>query len=217
MSVEQFVNVARWQSKVRALFGVDGANPVPTLKDIIPVVVIENDRDDWGFAGQERPGGNVNTQALVAGEFGQIGLLNPIGSGVITTVRQVENLSAIAVNLKIGRITEYVPNAPVDIAIPSIEPREWSLSAAAGAGLTPRLATFMRRGSNAAVLGLGTGWFTHRQLGAFGAAIQTFTPVQWSVTLSEGMALVIEAQVVATQIVAQYLVRERAQESGKGS
>lgn len=212
--IEQFLNVSRWGLKVRAIFGIDGADPVRTLDQLRPVAVIECDREEWGFAGAERSGGMLTQQAAVAGEFSVIGIVNPIDSGVLTVVRLVRNYSANLVNLKLGRLTEFTANAPIDVNVPSLETREWNMSAAAAATLAPRIATFIRRGSNVAALPLANGWFTHNWLNplpALGPPDQVGTP--WFVALRPGMVLAMEGTAVNTIVQMTFIVRERPIES----
>lgn len=81
------INVNRWQNKLRALIGVRGENPIPTLSPALtPVVVLEDDRVEWGFAGGDFIFGYFASQAAVVGEQGFMGLVNPAGSGIIAVV-----------------------------------------------------------------------------------------------------------------------------------
>lgn len=214
----QYINVSRWQNKIRTMFGIDGGNPIPTLAELLPVAAVEVDRDEWGYAGQERHGAILTQQPAVAGEFGVIGLVNPLNSGVVTVVRFVENMTAAQVTLKLGRLSEYTANAPTDVAILATDGREWDLSAAAGAGNAPRLATFLRRGSNVALLPLANSWFTHRLLNPLPATgVPHAAADRWYVGLPPGMVLAIEHTAVNAILTLNVGIRERAAESGKGS
>lgn len=80
------ININRWQNKVRALLGMRGVNPVPTIDELKPVIVIESDRPEWMW-----PGGTILWQtfgslAAVAAEVAHFVLWNPPGSGVLGVI-----------------------------------------------------------------------------------------------------------------------------------
>lgn len=83
---DQPINVVRFQNKVRALMGLRGENPVPDLTRLLPVVVVESDRPEFGFSGLELLSGGEQTQAAVAAQFSFVGVRNPADSGVVVTV-----------------------------------------------------------------------------------------------------------------------------------
>jgi hypothetical protein len=84
--LDQPINVVRFQNKVRGLMGLRGENPIPDLTRLLPAVVLENDRPEFGFAGLELLSGGENTQAAVAAQFTFVGVRNPADSGVLVTV-----------------------------------------------------------------------------------------------------------------------------------
>lgn len=83
---DQPINVVRFQNKVRGLMGLRGENPVPDLTRLLPAVVVENDRPEFGFPGLELLSGGETTQPAVAAQFSFVGVRNPIDSGVLVTV-----------------------------------------------------------------------------------------------------------------------------------
>lgn len=81
------INTSRWQNKVRAMFGLQGDNPVPTLRDLLPVAIVENDRPESRVAGGDFLVGAFGTQAAgAAGTTSQIALINPVKSGLVGIV-----------------------------------------------------------------------------------------------------------------------------------
>lgn len=86
------INVNRWQNKIRAMMGLRGENPVPTLAELVTVVGVELDRAEWGYAGQETRWISRNiSSAAVAGQLSGVGIRNPIDSGVLVIVELVVN------------------------------------------------------------------------------------------------------------------------------
>lgn len=83
------INVNRWQNKLRALFGIRGDNPIPTIEDLRPAVIIENDRPEFSYAGGELLCWVVQGQGVVGGSFSFVGLVNPPNSNNLTVVDQV--------------------------------------------------------------------------------------------------------------------------------
>lgn len=82
----QPINISRFQNKLRALMGLRGENPIPTIKELLPIVVMESDRPEW-----EQPGGEMlwmtfASLAAVAGNTGHYVLWNPPGSGLLQIV-----------------------------------------------------------------------------------------------------------------------------------
>jgi len=83
---DQPINVVRFQNKVRGVMGLRGENPIPDLTRLLPVVVIENDRPEYAFAGIELLSGGENVQPASAAQFTFVGVRNPLDSGVVVTV-----------------------------------------------------------------------------------------------------------------------------------
>lgn len=105
--ISQYINVARWQDKVRSMFGIDGENPVPTLDDLLPVAVIENDRLDTHFPGREfHFMGRGFIGAGGAANPGVIAFLNPTGSGVLATIDVFSPQGTAGLETDITGITE---------------------------------------------------------------------------------------------------------------
>lgn len=105
---EQYINQVRYQNKVRTMFGTDGDNPIPTLNELLPVVVVENDRFESRFPGNEFSFvGGLSVAAGGAGNSSNVALLNPTGSGILATVEAISQLSASV----IGAVAESVITA----------------------------------------------------------------------------------------------------------
>jgi hypothetical protein len=85
------ISAAYLEGKLRAIAGVGGSNPLPDLEDVIQgLLVLENDRPEWGLAGGEvRASGLVTFNANAANTNSAM-LHNPIGSGVLVIVERVQ-------------------------------------------------------------------------------------------------------------------------------
>src|SRR5258706_13171670 len=77
------INITRWQNKLRAMMGMRGANPIPDLEALKPVVVIEDDRMEWGYAGAEFYYSNEFESPAAAAQLSYGVLVNPVGSGLL--------------------------------------------------------------------------------------------------------------------------------------
>lgn len=86
--IGQIINAGIWQDKVRAMFGLQGgANPVETIEQLVPVVVVENDRPEFSFAaGEHRYSRMSFIGAGGAGVLSVVGLHNPPDSGYIAVI-----------------------------------------------------------------------------------------------------------------------------------
>lgn len=104
----RIINVARWQNKVRAMFGIDGENPIPTLDELLPVAIVEGDRIEREAAGTvvEFMGDSQDIAAGGAGNVGQVVLLNPSNSGVIIALEGWDAWGTAAVFVDVSGITE---------------------------------------------------------------------------------------------------------------
>jgi len=105
----QFINQPRFQAKVRAMFGIDGENPVPSLSELLPVVVIENDRVESMYDGNEFIRINGASLAAAPGFASQVALVNPIGSGVLVIVEQIACVNTVAGRLSAGSVLTAAP------------------------------------------------------------------------------------------------------------
>jgi len=85
------ISASYLERKLRSIVGVQGSNPLPELADVINgLVVLENDRPEWGFAG-----GEVRASGLVqffpnAANTNSAQLRNPVDSGVLVIVERVQ-------------------------------------------------------------------------------------------------------------------------------
>jgi hypothetical protein len=71
--------------------GVQGGNPLPDLSDVIAgLIVLENDRPEWGFAGGEVRASGLVTFNAIAANTNSAMLHNPLGSGVLGIVERVQ-------------------------------------------------------------------------------------------------------------------------------
>jgi len=85
------ISASYLERKLRSIVGVQGSNPLPELADVINgLVVLENDRPEWAFAG-----GEVRASGLVqffpnAANTNSAQLRNPVDSGVLVIVERVQ-------------------------------------------------------------------------------------------------------------------------------
>lgn len=76
--------------------GMPGGSPAPSLApEIMPQLVLENDRPEWGWAkGEMRCSGYFDVAAGGAGVFGYVQFYNPPTSNSIVTIDYIENIEA---------------------------------------------------------------------------------------------------------------------------
>lgn len=199
------INVVRFAAKVRAMFGMRGENPTPTLKDIVPVVVIENDRPESNYALGNTEGlrGGVLDSAAVAANNSWGAVYNPVGSGIIGVIEAFNIITVVAA----GR---------AQVAVIGAQQAAFATIVAAGAaslfGRDTRLHT-----PTIQVGGLKT---------SFGATLGALsTPMwdledgeyAWPVVLGPGSALLFTNVTINERLEVSILARERAQERGIGS
>ena len=82
------ININRWQNKVRAVFGIKGGNPIPEIRDLTPVAMIESEKFESLFPGGDLAWATVMELPAVAAETGTIILFNPSTSGVLLVVEK---------------------------------------------------------------------------------------------------------------------------------
>ena len=87
-------------------FGVQGA-PAPFMaSEIFPMVVLGNDRPEWGFLQNCRYAQGRGLDAANAGDTSHVGLQNPVGSGAIMVIERImmanTTANALTLNLAIG-------------------------------------------------------------------------------------------------------------------
>lgn len=208
------INVVRWQNKLRAMLGVRGENPVPSVAELVPVIVVEEDRPEWGYAGQERRFATANlSQGGFGGEFGYIVLINPVGTGIVATVECVCNTTSFqGAILKLGALdpvteAEFVARATVTAGLDSREHDGTTMPNSALVTSVGTIAGALPRNPHY-FLGLGA---------ANQPAPSSYTDFGYRAILAPGSWLAIEGAVVATAISGWFRYRERAQERGKPS
>jgi hypothetical protein len=198
VSDRSFINVARFQNKVRALFGVD-RNEVPTLAELLPVLSLEDDRPEWGFAGNEFRFMVRDTAGLTAGGVGNpsiYALLNPTNSGQIAVVEAI----AVSVPVEFSFTLEATILATFT-AGSSPQPRDFRQRTAAGGAQLSALQAFTR--NNAAGFG-GMGYRLNNAL--------SIPPLP--IIIPPGTACLMQAVTANAAMEASYAWRERALESG---
>jgi len=103
--VRQF-SVGWWNDLARAIFGFQEHTPLALEDAIQAVAVFEDDRPEWAFVKHEVPFCTIDLSlaAQGAGEFGYIGIHNPLTSGVLGVVEQAHHSTASAalVQMQIG-------------------------------------------------------------------------------------------------------------------
>jgi len=84
------INNSSWSDTVRAIFGIQGGeNPAADTSELQPVVVMQSDRPEWGFAGGEELRSGLKFIGAGVGFLSQIGLRNPPDSNYLATVRRI--------------------------------------------------------------------------------------------------------------------------------
>lgn len=115
-SLRQFINQVRYQNKVRAGYGIDGENPIPTVAELVPVCIIEGERFELRFPGNEFSFvGGVAVAAGGAGNASNIALLNPSNSGVLVVVEKIDasilwSIGAVAESVILASYTQAPAN-----------------------------------------------------------------------------------------------------------
>jgi hypothetical protein len=195
------INVNRFQNKVRALLGMRGENPVPTLDELSVSLSLEQDRVEWGFAGNEFYGGVVRTQALVAGQFSYVAIVNPALTGVLVVVEDIlSNVECdlyIASPADVAAVPPYLAGETATVGV-----FERDLRIPAGGVFAARAST----GSQTVIPWRGplANFLLGREL------------TRYNVMIPPGRAL-IAAGIAAGAIRVTFLIRERAIERGIGS
>jgi len=192
------INTSRWQNKIRAMFGLKGGNPIPTLADLVPVVPIEVERPEWSLAGGETLWSGLIEQPAVAAEFGFCALVNLAASGVLCIVEEVgPSVAAFLIRLQ----TTAIPGFVAGQQDPGYA-REFRLA------LTRISAARLDRGTNAVALGPPTRLAMARRIGATGVSYNQ------PIIVSPGQALVVEHTAVNVAFAVTFVWREVLLESG---
>jgi hypothetical protein len=108
---------ARFQQRARAKFGTKGDNPVPTIKELVPVVVMEEFHPEDDFVGgDDLPFTTfAGLGAVVAETFGSV-IWNPIGSGVLGIIEYAQGLNTAATTgLFFWTVTDPAGNAGFNV------------------------------------------------------------------------------------------------------
>lgn len=85
---DRSLNASYLERKLRAI-GLTGSAPLADLADVQGLLVLENDRVEWGApAGEFIQGGFVFAGAGGAGNLSVVGVLNPANSGVLCITKR---------------------------------------------------------------------------------------------------------------------------------
>lgn len=192
------INVNRLAIKSRFLYGLSGSDEVAELEERLQnCVVLENDRIESRLAAQELECGGFGTQAAVAGNIGQVGLIIPAGAGVVVVIERIILAAPAAAQWNIRR--QYTPaGATAGTAI--------ARDTRAGSSRVP--ACDIRSTVNAATVGT--------ILLRMPANLQVFDGDELVMAPSDtaGVAFWIDTGNVNQQIDVSFLWRERALENG---
>lgn len=193
------INSSRYQEKVRAILGLSGENPIPTIDELLQVLVIENDRPEWGFAGHETLAGFFVTQALVAGQFSFVALVNRPSSGMLIVVEAIQSVTDA--NLFVTAAGDVAAGAPFLVG----ETASTSGSSRDSRTPTPNsVAGFRSTGSNVV-----TPWF-----GPIAAFHADNHRMQLPCILLPDSAIIVVGAVAAAAVSAGFQWRERPLEQG---
>jgi hypothetical protein len=197
------INIRRWQNKVRSIFGFRGDNPIPSIAELLPVVVIENDRPEWGFGGNEFYSGIQRTQAGISTQFSHVAIVNPPSTGVLVVIEKV--VSTVDANFYIASPSD-LGAGPLFLVgtTASATVLERDLRIAAGGVFAARAET----GSNAVIPWRGPVY-------PIGPAVEKF--VELSFEISPGRAVIVATAALNTAITVGWAMRERAIERDPAS
>lgn len=191
------IGINRFGIKSRWLYGLGGADEVTLLERRLQnCIVLENDRIESRLAAQELECMGVGTQAAVAGNISQVGLVIPANSGLVVV------LEKIYFSLPIS--------APWQIR------RQYS---AAGATAGTAIARDTRAGSSRVPACDIRSTVNPAQVGTLGLEIPSNINI-WegeivmAASETSAVAIWVSAGVVNQQVNASFMWRERAFESG---
>jgi len=98
------IEIGRFDTLLRRFFSIKGKEASPLLSpEIQPVIVIQDDAPELDFLSGVRRYAGTGAQVGAAGEFSEIFLINPVGSGVLAVVEswEVITFGAFAANFGI--------------------------------------------------------------------------------------------------------------------
>lgn len=194
------INVSRFQSKVRAILGIRGDNPIPGIDELLQVLVIEADRSEWSFPGGEGLGGNGFNQTLVAAQRSFVAFVNPANSGVIAVIEDI--LADQPAEIYVSTEAAILAQATLVSTIGLIRDTRQILLPG---GFTTSTIHFMQ-GTNAAPAGAGFG-----PLNRIPAAGARYTK---DIVVAPGTGVSVACTAVNTTMQAHFTWRERPQERG---
>lgn len=116
------INSSRFANKVRSMFGFKGDNPVPGIRDIIPVAIVEEQLPEFFYPAGDWLGCCFSSLGAVAAETFFNVIWNPPGSNVLGIIERVGSVAAGAVGVMFWTITD--PAGNTGFARQSIAPRD---------------------------------------------------------------------------------------------
>lgn len=87
------ISAAYLERKLRAILGLSGGNPIPTLPDVRGFITLENDRPEWALAANELLMMFHAGAAQAVGELAYIAFTNPTGSGVLAIFEELRSMT----------------------------------------------------------------------------------------------------------------------------
>lgn len=110
-------------------FGITGQAPAPVMaSELFPTVCLESDRPEWHWLGGGRLVGGRGFLAAAPGNFSQLNLQNPAGSGVIAVVDSI----VIADDAGATAMWQIRVNGVGALTVPSASARGFMLDSRAG-------------------------------------------------------------------------------------
>jgi len=107
------LQVGRFNAILTKLLSMKEGAPSPILApEIIPTVVLENDRPEWAFLFGGRLGAAGLEQVAVALEFPAVQLFNPVGSGILMVVEHFQFESTTGQQFRVGPTATPLATAP---------------------------------------------------------------------------------------------------------
>ena len=194
-----------WNDIARALFGFMEHDPLLLEDAIRAAVVLQTDRPEWGFVGQELLcGQEVALVTPGVGNFGAAVLRNPIGSNVLAVVTHFEVTHNLAGTLRarvFPRRAQPIPGTFTGMQPGSVRDTRWE-------------DTKQRQGTcdaggliHTVELGFAIGTIADNGLNDSG------TERQWPVALGPGSLLLVWASATNIQIRGSFTWRERMLQS----
>jgi hypothetical protein len=186
------------ERKVRAITGVAQSNPLGDLEDVLAgLIVLENDRMEWGFPANEFYGFIQRAQIAVAAQFSHVAVVNPPGTSVIVVVEDLTSSADssifIASPADLGAGPIFLAGSTASVGL-----FERDLRIKAGGVFATRVET----GSNVVVPWQGPCW-------PVSGPNDTRRTNNFGMIIPPGRAIIVAPQALNTALTVGFAIRER--------